>query len=255
MMRIEIYADGADMNGIVSAANNPTITGFTTNPTLMRKAGVTDYKAFACDAMQRLKYLRPDTNISLEVFADDHAGMVHQAQEIHRWAKDIGYMAYIKIPITNTLGYYSFETIKTLTSIGIPCNITAVCTVWQIENILDAIDANTPTIISVFAGRIADAGIDPVFVMRQCVSRLRESDVHQYGSYYATHKIKLLWASPREVFNVIQADDAGCDIITLTDALLKKLKHTVGVSLPNVSLDTVKMFYDDAKASGYTIEG
>jgi len=254
MMRIEIYADGADMNGIVSTATNPAITGFTTNPTLMRKAGVTNYEEFAKDVMQRLKYLRPDTNISLEVFADDHAGMVTQAQWIHKWARYVGYMAYVKIPITNTLGYYSFETIKTLTGIGIPCNITAVCSPCQVHDILPAIDANTPTIISVFAGRIADSGINPVGIMRDCLTLLKESNPLHYGSYYATHKIKLLWASPREAYNVIQADEIGCDIITLTDDLIKKLKK-VGVSLTDVSLDTVNMFYNDAKASGYTIEG
>ena len=252
-MRIQIYADGADIDGIITAANNPYVTGFTTNPTLMRKAGIADYKQFAQDAMLRLHQLRPDTNISLEVFADDAEGMIMQARQINAWAADIGYMAYVKIPITTTNGESTFDVVKLLTGMGVPCNITAVFTPGQVEHILGAIDATTPTIISVFAGRIADAGVNPVRVMGQCIAEARKTDPLRFGSYYDTHKIKFLWASTREIYNLIQADEVGCDIITLTPDLIKK-REKLGANLTDVSLDTVKMFYNDACASRYMIE-
>lgn len=241
----EIYADGADFRGILVAAENPRVTGFTTNPTLMRAAGITDYQQFAKEIMRELKVRRPETNISLEVFADDYQGMVSQARTIHAWAQEIGYLAYIKIPITNTLGVSSVDVIQTLTAAGIPCNITAVFTSTQVREILPAITATTPTIISVFCGRIADTGYDPVKMMRRCI-------VQAKNSRYAQHRIKFLWASPREIYNYIQAVNTHTDIITMTPDLIKKLSG-LEKDLHQFSLETVQMFARDAQTSHYTI--
>lgn len=241
----EIFADGADFAGILAAADNPRVTGFTTNPTLMRQAGVTDYQQFATSIMTALKATRPETNISLEVFADDNASMIAQARTIHQWAQTIGYLTYVKIPITNTKGESTFEVISTLSAEGIPCNITAVFTDKQVSNILPAIKRDTPTIISVFCGRIADAGIDPVMMLRNCMLTAR-------STRYRDHQIKFLWASPREVYNYVQAKELSCDIITMTPELIKKLSG-LGKNLTEFSLETVQMFYRDAAASQYTI--
>lgn len=241
----EIFADGADLNGILTISHDPRVTGFTTNPTLMRAAGITNYQEFATAVMTKLKTHRPETNISLEVFADDDAGMIAQARTIHQWATAIGYTAYVKIPITNTTGRSTFEVVRTLSAEGIPCNITAVFTAKQVNNILPAIAKTTPTIISVFCGRIADAGIDPIGVLRDCMTLTKATQYHD-------HQIKFLWASPREVYNYVQAVDLGCDIITMTPDLIKKISG-LGKDLTQFSLETVQMFYRDASASQYTI--
>lgn len=241
----EIFADGADFNGILASAQNPRVTGFTTNPTLMRAAGITNYQEFAISIMEKLKAHRPDTNISLEVFADDAAGMIQQARTIHHWATNIGYTAYVKIPITNTAGTSTFDVIQTLSVEGIPCNITAVFTPTQVDHILPALTSSTPTIISVFCGRIADTGVDPETTLRNCMTLVK-------STRYLDHKIKFLWASPREVYNYVQATNLGCHIITMTPDLIKKVSG-IGKELTQFSLETVQMFYRDATASQYTI--
>lgn len=241
----EIYADGADLNGILTAAANQQITGFTTNPTLMRQAGITNYEEFAKQILQELRQRRPDTNISLEVFADDHVNMIRQARSIYSWSQEIGYPVYIKIPITNTAGESTAPVIRLLTHEGIQCNITAVFTPEQVKSVLPAICPRTPTIISVFCGRIADAGQNPISLMCRCMDEAAEPE-------YTDHQIKFLWASPREVYNYVQAQEIGCHIITMTPDLIKKLSG-LGKNLTQFSLDTVNMFYNDATASAYTI--
>ena len=232
-LKIKIFADGADLAGIKEIAANPLIRGFTTNPTLMRKAGVADYKAFALDAM----HLTGDRPISLEVFADDFVEMEKQAREIATWGKNVN----VKIPVTNTKGEFSGSLIERLSLAGVQLNVTAVMTVEQVERIVQCLTIDTPAIISVFAGRIADTGRDPVPMMAEAVRIMK-----------AKPKVELIWASPRELLNVFQADSVGCHIITATNDILKKLS-LVGKDLDTYSLETVKMFYDDAKAAGYSI--
>lgn len=241
----EIFADGADFSGIVDMATNPNVTGFTTNPTLMRAAGVANYRDFALDIMTTLKSKRPETNISLEVFADDIDGMIKQAKIIHQWSCDIGYTAYVKIPITNTQGISTYPVIENLSREGIRCNITAVFTPNQVDHILPAIVESTPTIISVFCGRIADAGQDPVRTMQDCMTLSKNAK-------YQRHQLKFLWASPREVYNYVQANEINCDIITMPPDLIKKMAN-LNKDLKQFSLETVQMFYRDAMASQYTI--
>ena len=232
-LKIKIFADGADLAGIKEIAANPLVKGFTTNPTLMRKAGVADYKAFALDAM----HLTGDRPISLEVFADDFVEMEKQAREIATWGKNVN----VKIPVTNTKGEFSGSLIERLSLAGVQLNVTAVMTVEQVERIVQCLTIDTPAIISVFAGRIADTGRDPVPMMAEAVRIMK-----------AKPKVELIWASPRELLNVFQADSVGCHIITATNDILKKLS-LVGKDLDTYSLETVKMFYDDAKAAGYSI--
>ena len=240
----ELYADGADLEGIKTAANDPNITGFTTNPTLMRQAGVTDYKAFALEAIEYLKENRPDTNLSLEVFADDEESMYAQAKEINSWAN--GYDVFIKIPVTNTKGEPTYNLINRLSNEGIKVNVTAIFTYRQSCEVVDALNLDTPSIISIFAGRIADAGIDPVRLIDECTE------------YYdnvktSSSKAKFLWASSREAFNYNHAKRCGCDIITMTPDLIKKV-NGFGKDLKQFSLETVQMFFNDAQASGFTID-
>lgn len=241
----KIYADGADFNGIVDAAKNPTITGFTTNPTLMRKAGVTDYAQFAKKTIQYLHNCRPETCLSLEVFADEHDEMLRQARVIDSWGQEVGYSVFVKIPITNTKGIPSYDLVKTLSNEGIQCNVTAIMTLEQIDNTLDNLNLNTPSIVSVFAGRIADAGINPITAIQLGMHRRNEMG---FGDGAA----EFLWASTREVYNIVQAQEIGCDIITITPDILKKM-DLIGKNLEDFSLETVRMFYEDAAKSGFTI--
>ena len=240
---IDIYADGADLNGILEQAKNPLVKGFTTNPTLMRQAGIEDYMMFACSAIEKLKELRPDTNISLEVFADDWAGMTDQAYKLHNLGLRYKYDVFVKIPIMTTNGKPTYELIKALSDSGVNVNVTAVFTDVQEHNVCYAL-CNTPAkaILSVFAGRIADTQTDPRYIIE---------DIKHYRNSIAP-KVKLLWASSREVFNVVQATLCDCDIITMTNDQIKKLslRHK---DLDEYSLETCKMFYNDAKASGYTL--
>lgn len=244
---IKLYSDGADFDGIVDSAQNPNISGFTTNPTLMNKAGITDYESFARKTIEYLSNTRPETCLSLEVFADTQDEMIRQAKIINSWSN--GYKIYIKIPITNTSGEYTTKVIRALTDENININITAVLSNIQVEKIMASrkSDCKTPTIISVFAGRIADTGLDPEYIIER--SRLIRFD---YSDDPLTDNIEFLWASPREAFNYVQAERSQCDIITMTPELIRKVS-SFGKSLDSVSLDTVKMFYNDAVASCFKI--
>ncbi len=232
-LKVKLFADGADLAGIKEMAANPAIRGFTTNPTLMRKAGVSDYKAFALQALQVVGG-RP---ISFEVFADEFGEMGKQAHEIASWGKNI----YVKIPVTNTKGEFSGPLVERLTRAGIQVNVTALTTVDQVKRVADRLAPETPAIISVFAGRIADTGRDPVPIMAEAVKIMKKKP-----------KSELIWASPRELLNIFQANETGCHIITATNDILKKLP-LIGKDLDAYSLETVEMFHKDAKAAGYSI--
>jgi transaldolase len=232
-LKIKLFCDGADFDSIISMYKVPYIQGFTTNPTLMRKVGITDYEAFGRKVLAAV----PDRPVSLEVFADDLVNMEIQAGKIATWGSNVN----IKIPVTNTKGEFTGPLLKTLSAKGVVLNITALMTVDQVKEVADCLDPNTPSIISVFAGRIADTGVDPVPVMSECLKALKGHP-----------KAELLWASPRELLNVFQADEIGCHIITATPDVLAKLK-LVGKDLTEYSLDTVKMFFTDASAAGFSI--
>jgi transaldolase len=231
-LKIKIFADGADENDIELLNKNNLISGFTTNPTLMRKAGVSNYKDFA----MRILNIVNNKPISFEIFADDFDNMLRQAIIISKWSDNV----YVKIPITNTEGVSSIELIDELNKSKIKTNITAVFTLDQIEALGRVLISDTPSIVSVFAGRVADTGIDPVPLMKDAKNILNNPET------------QLLWASPREVLNVFQANSCGVDIITLTTDMLRKLVN-VGKSLDEFSLETVKMFYNDANLSGYKL--
>jgi transaldolase len=232
-LKVKLFADGADIAGMKEMAANPSIQGFTTNPTLMRKAGIADYKAFALDVLK----LIPDRPVSFEVFADDFAEMEAQAHEIASWGQNVN----VKIPVMNTRRDFSGALVERLSLAGVKVNVTAVMTPEQVERITERLDARTPAIISVFAGRIADTGRDPMPIMAKAVKIMK-----------AKPRAELIWASPRELLNVFQADAVGCHIITATNDILKKLS-LVDKDLEKYSLETVEMFYKDAKAAGYTI--
>jgi transaldolase len=232
-LKVKLFADGADLSGIREMAANALIKGFTTNPTLMRKAGIADYKAFALQALQVVGG-RP---ISFEVFADDFREMEQQAFEIASWGKNI----YVKIPVTNTKGEFSGALLERLSQAGVQLNVTAVMTTGQVKRVAERLAAETPAIISVFAGRIADTGRDPLPIMAEAVTIMK-----------AKPKAELIWASPRELLNIFQADAVRCHIITATNDILKKLS-LVGKDLEAYSLETVEMFYQDARAAGYSI--
>ena len=232
-LKIKLFADGADFDGMMTMYAKPEISGFTTNPTLMRKAGITDYAGFARQVLRAI----PDRPVSFEVFANDLPTMEKQAHVIAAW----GHNANVKIPVTNTEGVSTAPLIATLSKAGIVLNITAITTVGQVEAVAAALVPDTAAIISVFAGRVADTGIDPVPLMKSCLSALSHRP-----------KAELLWASSRELLNIFQANDAGCHIITASNDILDKLK-LVGKDLLTYSRETVKMFHDDAKSSGFEI--
>jgi len=232
-LKVKLFADGADLAGMKEMAANPMIKGFTTNPTLMKKAGISDYKAFARDVLAAI----PDRPVSFEVFADDFAEMEAQGLEIASWGKNVN----VKIPVTNTKREFAGNVIERLSKAGVQVNVTALLTLDQVKRVTERLDARTPAIISVFAGRIADTGVDPLPIMKASVEAMKSKP-----------KAELIWASPRELLNVFQADAVGCHIITATNDILKKLS-LVGKDLDNYSLETVEMFYKDAKAAGYTI--
>jgi transaldolase len=233
-LRIKLFCDGADFDSIMTMYKNPSIQGFTTNPTLMRKAGITDYERFGRKVLAAVH----DRPVSLEVFADDIRGMEQQARAIATWGPNVN----VKIPVTNTKGEFTGRLINRLSHDGIELNVTAIMTLDQIKEVADALDPNVPAIISVFAGRIADTGVDPVPLMAEGLKLLKHRP-----------KAQLLWASPRELLNVFQADEIGCHIITATPDILVKLK-LVGKDLTEYSLDTVKMFYTDAASAGFSID-
>lgn len=232
-LRIKIFADGADEESISQLALNPLIKGFTTNPTLMKAAGVTDYESFSRRVLERVG----EAPVSFEVFADDFSEMERQARKIATWGRNV----YVKIPITNTRSQSSASLLRRLSSAGIRLNVTALLTLDQVQTATDNLEADVPAIISVFAGRIADTGVDPVPLMEQALEIMRPHP-----------KLELIWASPREILNVIQADMIGCHIITVTPDILKKLP-IIGRDLREYSLDTVKMFHRDALAAGFTL--
>jgi transaldolase len=232
-LRVKIFGDGADFASIMKLYQNPLIKGFTTNPTLMRKAGIEDYEAFG----RKLLGAIPDRPVSLEVFADAFPEMQRQARAIASWGSNVN----VKIPVTTTDGTFSGPLIRTLSSEGVAVNVTAVFTLDQVRQITECLSPTTPAIVSVFAGRVADTGVDPVPLMREAVEILR-----------ARPKAELIWASPRELLNIFQADEIGCHIITVTSDILGKLS-LVGKDLDAYSLETVSMFHADASAAGYTI--
>jgi transaldolase len=232
-LKIKLFCDGADLANIRAMAAHDWVAGFTTNPTLMRQAGVRDYAAFAKEVLN----IVPDRPVSFEVFADDLAEMERQAHIIAGWAPNVN----VKIPVTNTKREFTGPIIQRLSAAGIVVNVTAIMTVEQVNRIAEVLSPDTPAIVSVFAGRIADTGIDPVPPMRACVERLA-----------ALPKAELLWASPRELLNVFQANDIGCHIITATPDILGKLA-LVGKDLEDYSLETVKMFDKAAWDSGFTL--
>jgi transaldolase len=232
--RLKIFADGAALAPMVELAGNPRIAGFTTNPTLMRKAGISDYRAFARDVLAAIR----DKPISFEVFADEWAEMKRQAREIATWGDNV----YVKIPITNTRREPAAPLIRELTAAGVKLNVTAICTLDQVRETAEALRGGAPSVVSVFAGRIADTGRDPVPLMREALAICRA----------AGRGIELLWASPRELLNIVQAAEIGCDIITVTNDVLAKLP-TLGKELATFSLETVQMFHRDAEAAGFKL--
>ena len=232
-IKVKLFCDGAEIGSIREMATNPQIQGFTTNPTLMHKAGVTDYQAFAREALSVTR----GKSISFEVFSDDFETMEREAHVIASW----GGNTYTKIPVTNTKGISASPLIRRLSADGMALNVTAILTLDQVREVADALAPNTPAIVSVFAGRIADTGVDPIPFMTEALAILKDKP-----------KAELLWASPRELLNVFQADACGCHIITATPDVLKKLS-LVGKDLNEYSLETVKMFYNDAKAAGFKL--
>jgi transaldolase len=233
-LSVKIFADGADKAGMLSLNANPLIRGMTTNPTLMRKAGLRDYEAFARDILQSVT-AKP---ISFEVFSDDFPEMRRQALKIAAWQKNV----YVKIPITNTRGESSLPVIRELAGEGVQLNITAILTLEQVRGTANALNPAVPSVVSVFAGRIADTGRDPVPVMRESLELLQ-----------GLPKAELLWASVREVLNIFQADACGCRIVTVPHDILGKALKMVGTDLTALSLDTVKMFATDATAAGFSV--
>ena len=232
--RIKIFADGASLPSMIESARDPKIAGFTTNPTLMRKAGISDYRAFAKEVLAVIK----DRPISFEVFADEFPEMKRQALEIATWGQNV----YVKIPITNTKSVSAAPLVKELAGSGVKLNVTAICTLDQVRETAQALKGGAPSVVSVFAGRIADTGRDPVPLMKEALGVCRA----------AGPAVELLWASPRELLNIIQAAEVGCDIITVTPDLLKKLE-LVGKDLSEFSLETVQMFHRDAEAAGFKL--
>ncbi len=232
-LKVAIFADGAEKAGMLEMYAKPYIRGFTTNPTLMRKAGITDYERFARDILQEI----PDRPISFEVFADEFPEMARQARKIATWGKNIR----VKIPITNTRRESALPLCERLAQEGIPLNVTALFTLEQVQGVVNAVKGGAPTYVSVFAGRIADTGVDPVPLMAEAVHRLT-----------AAPNTEIIWASPREVLNIFQADAIGCHIITVTNDILQKLS-LIGRDLDDYSLDTVKMFYNDGVAAGFAL--
>ena len=232
-LKVKIFADGADKAGMLEMYANPLIKGMTTNPTLMKKAGITDYRAFCKDIISHI----PDRSLSFEVFSDEFDEMERQALEIAEWGNNV----YVKIPVTNTKGQPSYDLIRRLVAREVKVNVTALMTLTQVRDVVAALNPNVPSYVSVFAGRIADTGRAALPLMTTAVELLKIAPASE-----------LIWASPRELYNIFEADEAGCHIITATNDILKKLK-LVGYDLDAHSLDTVKMFYHDAVSAGFKL--
>ena len=231
-LSVKIFADGADKAGMVEMAAKPFIKGLTTNPTLMHKAGITRYETFAKDVLKDIT----DKPISFEVFSDDFEEMEEQALQIASWGDNV----FVKIPVTNTKRQPAYELLRKLSSRKVKLNVTALMTLTQVRHVLTSLDPALPSYVSVFAGRIADTGRDPIPIMAAAVELMRDMG-----------RTELIWASPRELLNIFQADSIGCHVITVTNEVLKKLE-LVGKNLDEYSLDTVRMFYNDAVAAGDT---
>ena len=232
-LSVRIFADGADLDGIFALAEDPRVSGFTTNPTLMWKAGLTDYQDFAKRLLERITQYP----VSFEVFADDTDEMRRQARLIASWGENV----YVKIPITTTSGESMAPLVRELSEGGVKVNVTALFTTAQVELLTAAVKDGAPSYLSVFAGRIADAGIEPLPIMAQAVNIMLDAP-----------RAELIWASPREILNVVQADQVGCHIITMTHDLLAKL-GSLGKDLDQFSLETVQMFHRDAQSAGFTL--
>ncbi len=233
-LKIKIFADGADLDNIKNLCKNPLIKGFTTNPSLMKKNGIVDYKKFALEVLK----ITENKPVSFEIFADDLAEMESQANEIATWGKNIN----VKIPVTNTEGKSTVELIKKLSNKKIICNVTAILTLDQLQHVVESLSFDTQAILSVFAGRIADTGVNPIPIMKEAVKIAKQKP-----------KSEVLWASTRQVYNIFEAEETGCQIITVPHDIINKFKG-LGKNLDNLSLETVKMFYDDAKNAGYKIK-
>jgi transaldolase len=233
-LSVKLFADGADKKGMLELNANPLIQGLTTNPTLMRKAGLTDFEAFARDILQTIT-VKP---LSLEVFSDDFPEMKRQGLKINGWGKNV----YVKIPITNTRNESSLPLIKELANEGVKLNVTAILTLEQVKGVAAALNPKVPAVVSVFAGRIADTGVDPVGIMAESKKILKDLP-----------QAELLWASVREVLNIFQSNDCGCHIVTVPHDILAKAMKMSGMDLGELSLDTVKMFANDAKAAGFSL--
>ena len=233
-LSVKLFADGADKAGMLQLNANPLIKGMTTNPTLMRKVGVTDFEAFARDILQGIT-VKP---LSLEVFSDEFPEMKRQALKINGWGKNV----YVKIPITNTRSESSLPLIKELAGAGVKLNVTAILTLDQVKGVAAALNPEVPAVVSVFAGRIADTGFDPVGIMTESKKILKDLP-----------QAELLWASVREVLNIFQSNDCGCHIVTVPHDILAKAMKMSGMDLGELSLDTVKMFAADAKAAGFSL--
>jgi transaldolase len=232
-LRVKVFGDGADVAGMRGLARHSYIKGFTTNPTLMQKAGIRDYPAFAREVVTAI----PDRPISFEVFSDDFGEMERQARQIATWGQNV----YVKIPVTNTKRLPATTLIERLSGAGIKVNVTALMTLDQVRAVTAALKGGAPSNISVFAGRIADTGRDPIPLMKSALDIMS-----------AAPQCELIWASPRELLNIFQADEIGCHIITVTHDILKKLEF-VDRCLDEFSLDTVKMFHDDAQRAGFVL--
>lgn len=232
-LSVKIFADGADLNGMLELRSHPLIKGFTTNPTLMRKAGIADYAEFARAVLRAI----PDRPISFEVFADEFEEMEIQAMEIAGWGGQVN----VKIPVTNTRGESSARLVRRLAAAGVRLNVTAMMTLEQVRSISECLAGGAPSFVSIFAGRVADTGRDPVPMMAEAVRILRDYP-----------NVELIWASPRELLNIFQADAIGCHVITVTHDVLKKLS-LIGRDLSEYSLDTVKMFFNDAQKAGFQL--
>ena len=232
-LKVKIFADGADKAGMLEMYEKPFIKGLTTNPTLMKKVGITDYRAFCKDILTSIK----DKPLSFEVFSDDFSEMERQALEIASWGENV----YVKIPITNTKQEACYDLVKILAAKKVKLNVTALMTLDQVKNVVASLNPHVPSYVSVFAGRVADTGYDPLPMMAKSVDLLKAAPASE-----------LIWASPRELLNIFQADDIGCHVITVTNDILKKLS-LVGYDLDQYSLDTVKMFYKDAIEAGFKL--
>ena len=232
-LKVKIFADGADKAGMLEMYRKPYVKGFTTNPSLMRKAGISDYRAFAKEILREI----PDRSISFEVFSDEFNEMERQAHEIAGWSDQV----YVKIPVMNTRREPSYDLIRRLSHDGVKLNVTALMTLEQVEQVVSSLYKKTPSYVSLFAGRIADTGRDPLPLMTAALKLLQTSP-----------RAELIWASPRQLLNIFEADDIGCHIITVTPDIIKKLSQ-IGYDLTDFSLDTVKMFHRDAREAGFSL--